>query len=71
MAQSPDLLTHDGYTHGNVKPVAQVLGGRGHVQRHVLDRIAAVGQEADGLVFLPPLLLQDLVQAPLGLHVVG
>ena len=71
MAQSLDVLAHDGDSHGDVEPVEQVLGGRGHVQRHVLDCVTAVGQKGDRLVFLPSLFLQDIVQAPLGLRVMG
>ena len=71
MAQPSDVLAHDGDAHGDMEPVQQVLGGWGHVSRHVPDRIAAIGQEGDRLVFLPSLVLQDLVQPPLWPAVVG
>ena len=71
MAQSLDVLAHDGDAHGDVEPVEEMLGCRCHVLCHVPHRIAAISQEGDSLVFLPSLLFQDLVQTPLWPAVVG
>jgi hypothetical protein len=64
-------LAQDGQAHGDVEPVDVVLGLGVEVAGDVADVLAAVGEEHDLLVVLHPLGAQQLVQAPLGLVVVG
>ena len=70
MRQPLHILLHHGDPHGDMEPVQDMLGGRGHVLGQVNNRIAAICHERHRLVFLPALLFQDLMKSPFWLGVV-
>ena len=70
MRQPLHILLHHGDPHGDMEPVQDMLGGRGHVLGQVDNRIAAICHERHRLVFLPALLFQDLMKSPFWLGVV-
>jgi len=69
--QSLRHLFHHRDSHGDVKPVQQMLSRRTEIELQVTDRVATIGEERDRLVHLQSLCLEHLEKASSGFPIIS